>query len=139
MFYNILLAVDGSEHSLRAAEIAGGIARQFGSDLWIVVCYDPVPSYLGEPNLQRALDERLEHTAEIMAPALTVLGDIPGNVHKETLEGSPAEAIIKVTEARSIDLVVMGTRGRSPLAGLLLGSQSHKVVMYAPCPVLLVR
>lgn len=139
MFKNILLAVDGSEHSLRAAGTAGELARTLGSNICVVVCYDPIPSYLGEPNLQYALNERLEYTADILAQALSAIGEIPGEVIKETLEGPPAEAILKVVEARQNDLVVMGTRGRSQLAGLLLGSESHKVVMYAPCPVLLVR
>jgi nucleotide-binding universal stress UspA family protein len=139
MFKNILLAIDGSEHSMRAAKIAGDLARQLGSNIWVVVCYEPIPAYLGEPNLQHALNERLEHTAEIMAPAISAIGQIPGEIKKETLEGPAAEAILNVIETRGNDLVIMGTRGRSQLAGLLLGSQSHKVIMYAPCPVLMVR
>lgn len=139
MFNNILLAVDGSEHSLRAANLAGDMARQLGSKIWIVVCFDPIPVYLGEPNLQHALNERLKHTAEIMAPALAAMGEIPGEIIKETLEGPAAEAILNVAKVRSIDLIIMGTRGRSQLTGLLLGSQSQKVVSHAECPVMLVR
>ncbi len=139
MFNNILLAVDGSDPSLRAAKVAGEMARELGSTLWVVVCYDPIPSYLGEPNLQQALNERLQYTADIMAPALAAIGDIPGEIKKETLEGPPAEAVLKVIQAREIDLIVMGTRGRGQLTGLLLGSQSHKVVTHANCPVMLVR
>ena len=60
MFENVLIAVDGSEHSLKAAKLAGGIARNMGSDLWVVIAYDPVPGYLGEPYLQRAISERME-------------------------------------------------------------------------------
>lgn len=139
MFKNILLALDGSEHAMRAAKVAGDLARQHGSDMIVVVCYDPIPAYLGEPNLQHALNERLEQTARILAPALAIIGEIPGEIKKETLEGPPAEAILNVIESRACDLVVMGTRGLSRLAGLLLGSQSQKVVMHASCPVLLVR
>ncbi|MCC7130913.1 MAG: universal stress protein [Anaerolineae bacterium UTCFX2] len=139
MFNNILLAVDGSEHSMRAAKLAGDMARKFGSTVLVVVCYDPIPSYLGEPNLQEALNERLKQTAEIIAPALAAVGEIPGELKKDILEGPPAEAILSVIQARTIDLIVMGTRGRSQLTGLLLGSVSQKVVMYATCPVMLVR
>ncbi|MCC6955453.1 MAG: universal stress protein [Anaerolineales bacterium] len=139
MFSNILLAVDGSDPSLRAAKVAGEMARELGSTLWVVVCYDPIPSYLGEPNLQQALNERLQYTADIMAPALAAIGDVPGEIHKETLEGPPAEAVLNVMQAREIDLIIMGTRGRGQLTGLLLGSQSHKVVTHANCPVMLVR
>jgi len=139
MFKNILLALDGSDHAMRAAKVAGDLARQHGSDMIVVVCYDPIPAYLGEPNLQHALNERLEQTARILAPALAIIGEVPGEIKKETLEGPPAEAILNVIEVRGCDLVVMGTRGLSRLAGLLMGSQSQKVVMHATCPVLLVR
>jgi len=139
MFKNILLGVDGSEHALRAAKIAGELARQMDSDLWVVACFDPVPAYLGEPNLQQALNLRLQQGEEVLAPALEEIGKIPGLLRKEILEGPPAEAILKVAQARGNDLIIMGTRGRGQLAGLLLGSQSHKVVTHAACPVMLVR
>ena len=78
MFKNILLGVDGSEHALRAAKIAGELARQMDSDLWVVACFDPVPAYLGEPNLQQALNLRLQQGEEVLAPALEEIGKIPG-------------------------------------------------------------
>jgi len=55
------------------------------------------------------------------------------------LEGPPAEAILNVAETREIDLIVMGTRGLGRFTGMLLGSQSQKVVSHASCPVTLVR
>jgi nucleotide-binding universal stress UspA family protein len=67
------------------------------------------------------------------------VGEIPGQIHTEMIEGSPAEAIINVAETRHSDVIVMGSRGESTLAGLLLGSNSQKVVSHAPCPVLIVR
>lgn len=139
MFSNILLGVDGSEHALRASKVAGEMARNLGSNLWIVACYDPLPPYLGEPNFQQALDERLRLANEILAQALEEVGEIQGELKTEILEGPPAEAILNVAGVRENDLIIMGTRGLSRLVGLLLGSQSHKVVMHASCPVLLVR
>ncbi|MFH1635561.1 MAG: universal stress protein [Chloroflexota bacterium] len=67
------------------------------------------------------------------------MGDIPGELKTEVLEGPPAEAILNVADTRGNDLIVMGTRGRGRLSGLLLGSQSQKVVAHAHCPVLLIR
>ena len=139
MFRNILLGVDGSEHALRASKFAGDLARQLGSNLWVVACYDPVPPYLGEPNFQQAFDERLRHANGILDQALEVVGEIQGELKTEILEGPPAEAILNVAEVRGNDLIIMGTRGLSRLAGLLIGSQSQKVIMHASCPVLLVR
>lgn len=139
MFKNILVAVDGSEHALKAARVAGDFARQMQADLRVATAYDPVPTYLGEPNLQHALDERFAQAQQVIDKALQEIGDIPGELKTDVLEGPAAEAILAVIEARNNDLVIMGTRGLGRLKGLLLGSQSQKVVSHATCPVLLVR
>ncbi len=139
MFRNILLAVDGSEHALRAARVAGELARTLQANLRVVTVFDPVPAYLGEPMFQQATAERISRAEEVLEAALEVIGDIPGELKTEVLEGPPAEAILEVERTRHNDLIVMGTRGRGRLTGLLLGSQSQKVVAHAGCPVLLVR
>ena len=140
MFNHILLGVDGSVHALHAAKTAGDLARTVKSNiLRIVVAFDPVPPYLGEPNLQTAISARMKEAETILQKALEAVGKIPGEVHTEILEGSPAEAILDVASTRKVDLVVMGSRGFGRLKGLLIGSQSQKVVQHAPCPVLIVR
>lgn len=141
MFKNILLGVDGSEHALRAARVAGELARTMGAEsLRVVVAYDPVPSYLGEPNLQHAITARMREAEEVLQTALEALGGgLPCEVHTEILAGPPAEAILEVAETRKNDLIVIGSRGLGRLTGLLLGSQSQKVVQHASCPVLIVR
>ena len=140
MFNHILLGVDGSEHALHAAKTASDLARSMKSSiLRIVVAYDPVPPYLGEPNMQTAISARMEEAEKIIKNAVNAVGDIPGEVHTEVLEGPPAEAILEVANTRKCDLIVMGSRGLGRLTGVLLGSQSQKVVQHAPCPVLIVR
>jgi nucleotide-binding universal stress UspA family protein len=139
MFKNILVAVDGSEHALKAARVAGDMARSMEANLRLVTVYEPLPAYLGEPYLQRAMSECLGHAQSILKEALKEIGSIPGEMETEILEGSVAEAILTILETRNIDLVVMGTRGRGRLTSALLGSQSQKVVQLAPCPVLLMR
>jgi nucleotide-binding universal stress UspA family protein len=140
MFAKILLAVDGSNHALHAAKIAGDLARNMQSEsLRIVVAFSHIPSYLGEPNMQDAIDARLKEADEILKTALDVVGEIPGEIQTELIEGSPAEAIINVAMTRNSDLIVMGSRGMGKLGGLLLGSTSQNVVSHAPCPVLIVR
>ena len=140
MFKHILLAVDGSEHALHAAKTAGDLARNMDSEiLRVVVAFEPVPPYLGEPNMQAAISARMNEAEAILKKALDAVGKIPGKVHTEILEGPPAEAILDVAETRKSDLIVMGSRGLGRLAGALLGSQSQKVVRHAACPVLIVR
>jgi nucleotide-binding universal stress UspA family protein len=140
MFEKVLLAVDGSEHALHAARTAADLARAMNSkDFRIVVAYDFIPPYLGEPNMQYAIDARMEDAKVILQNAVKAVDELPCEIHTELIEGAIAEAIIKVATTRESDVIVMGSRGLGTLAGLLLGSTSQKVVAHAPCPVLIVR
>jgi nucleotide-binding universal stress UspA family protein len=140
MFEKVLLAVDGSEHALLSARTAADLARTVKSkELRVVVVYDFIPPYLGEPNMQYAIDARLEDAKSILENTVKVIGEVPCEIHTELIEGSVAESIIEVATTRKSDVIVMGSRGHGTLAGLLLGSTSQKVVAHAPCPVLIVR
>jgi nucleotide-binding universal stress UspA family protein len=140
MFERILLAVDGSDQALHAAQMAAELARAMESQqLRIVVCFDPIPAYLGQPNLQRVVDGRVVEAQEILERAIEVVGEIPGEIHTELIEDHPAEAILEVARTRQSDVIVMGSRGLGRIAGMVLGSTSQKVVSHAPCPVLIVR
>ena len=140
MFERILLAVDGSEHGYHAAQVAADLARAMKSEkLRIVVSFGRIPAYLGEPNLQKAIDARLTDAQEILQKAVGIVGDVPAEIHTELIEGDAAESIIEVAKIRNSSLIVMGSRGLGGLAGLVLGSTSQKVVGHAPCPVLIVR
>jgi len=140
MFERILLAVDGSEHAERAAKVAAEMGKCVkAAELRVVVVYDPIPSYLGEPNLQLAIDSRLDQAQEILQKAMDTIDKSQLDVHAELIEGDSAEAIIEVARTRNSDVIVMGSRGLGRLAGLVLGSTSQKVVSHAPCPVLIVR
>jgi nucleotide-binding universal stress UspA family protein len=139
MFENILLAVDGSDHSLKAAKLAGDLARLSGGKLRVVTAYEEVPSYLGEPNLSQTIAKRTAKAEEILDKATKEIGEIPGDCESEILSGDPAETILRVVDIYNMNLIIMGTRGQGGIKSLLLGSQSHKVVSTAPCPVMLVR
>ncbi len=140
MFDKILLAVDGSDHALHAARIASEMARGMKpTEFRIVVSYDAIPLYLGEPNMQYAIDNRKKDAEEILSKALKEVGELPCEIHTELLEGDPATAIIDVATVRKSEIIIMGSRGLGRLAGLVLGSTSQKVVAHAPCPVLIVR
>lgn len=140
MFERILLAVDGSGHSYKAAQFAADLARAMNSErLRIVVAYDRIPPFLGEPNLQQAINARLSEAQDVLQKAVETVGSVPAEVHTELIEGDAAESIIDVATTRNSDVIVMGSRGLGRLAGLVLGSTSQKVVGHAPCPVLIVR
>ena len=140
MFERILLAVDGSDHAMHAARKAAELARCMKSvELRIVVAYDPIPLYLGEPNMQIAITNRKGEAEDVLNTFVKEVGDVPCEIHTEIIEGDAASAIIEVANVRKSDVIVMGSRGLGRLAGLVLGSTSQKVVAHAPCPVLIVR
>ncbi len=139
MFNKILLGVDGSHYSLKAAKAAAELARCMNAELRIVVAHATVPAYLGEPNFQHAVEARLKESRSVMKKATEAVGEIPGELKTEILEGSAAEVILRVAETRGNDLIVMGSRGFGTLHGLLVGSQSQKVLQHASCPVMIVR
>jgi len=139
VFTNILLAFDGSPHSIRATQKAAEIARSHPGTMWVVVAYERIPIFLGESELEMVISAQVQEAEEQMQKALEIIGDVPGEIKREILEGSAAEAVLKVAKNRDCDLIVMGSRGLGRLAGLLLGSQSQKVISHATCPVLIVH
>lgn len=140
MFERILLAVDGSEHSQRAAQTAADLARAVKSThLRIVSVYEAVPRYLGEPNMSQAIAAGTAQAEQVLKMAEKIIGTVPAELHREVLAGPVAEAILEVAGTWKSDIIVMGSRGLGRLEGALLGSNSQKVVNHAACPVLVVR
>lgn len=140
MFDVILLAVDGSEHAQHAAKLAGDLARAVNArELLIVVAFEPIPGYLGEPWLSKAISDREAQAQRILQSAQETVGNSPAKINTEMIEGTIAEAILDIANTRKCDVVVMGSRGFGRIEGAVLGSNSQKVVSHAPCPVLIVR
>ena len=140
MFENLLLAVDGSEHAMKAAQVASNLANAMNSQtLRIVVAYDTIPVHIGDPYMQNALNARISATEEILQRAVQVVWAVSAQIYTEMIEGNPAETILEVAKSRNSDLIIMGARGLGKLTGLPLGGTSQKVLSLAPCPVLIVR
>jgi len=133
----ILLATDLSSASEKAADEALALARALRADLLVVSVIDPTTRGTG-PHLAR-MDQR-RAAREVAAQALVVRGRRAG-VAVEFLvwEGEPGPAIIEAAEAENADILVVGTRGRSRVERMVLGSVSDHVVRHAPCPVMIVR
>lgn len=137
MFTHILLAFDGSEPSQRAAKLAGTLAREQGPPalVRVVVAVEPISANLGEPDFSRLAVERTLKGQDLILEARGLLG-AGLDVHEELLFGPPADEIINVAEVRGCDLIILGARGLGGLRSALFGSQVRKVLVRAPCPVL---
>jgi nucleotide-binding universal stress UspA family protein len=139
LFDTILVAVDASPASARAVECARKLAKLTDATVLLVHAYPKVADYLGEPNLSNTIAKHLERANELVEPLAESLKADGIVTITEELEGPPADAILRVAEARNVDLIVMGARGLGSLGSLLLGSVSQKVLAHATCPVMIVR
>jgi len=139
MFKRIVVAYDSSEWSKRAAILAGELAREHPeTEIWLVCAIGSVPGTMGQSIADQWIADQTLAGSQLLDEGMALIGNA-GNIHRELLFGPPAESIIDVADTRSCDLVIMGSRGQGALSGLLLGSQSQKVVSLAKCPVLVVK
>jgi nucleotide-binding universal stress UspA family protein len=141
MFKNILVPVDGSDHALRALDVACDLAQKYAATLRLVHAYPPIfaDSTMGGADIEPLIARRTEAGEAVLARAREHIKDYALDSTSELREAPDAEAILEEADAHHCDLIVMGTRGLGRLTGLLLGSVSQKVVQHAKCPVLLVR
>jgi nucleotide-binding universal stress UspA family protein len=135
----ILVPVDGSDHSMRAAGYAADLAGVLKSELLLIYCHKPFPLLLGEPYFQAAHNRIMKKAHALLDPFRTLFRDRGIDFEERILEGPPGASICRVAGIRNIDMVVMGSRGCTDFEGLLLGSITHRVLHAAPCPVLVVR
>lgn len=135
----ILVPVDGSEYSRRAAGFAADLAEALHSEILLLHCHKSFPVVLGEPYFQKAINKIMQKSGELLEPYRKILQDAGVAFADRILEGPAAQAICEVADIEKIGMIVMGSRGRSDLEGLLLGSCTHRVLNTAKCPVLVIR
>lgn len=137
MFKKIIWATDGSEPADRALELAKSLASQDGAALLAV---HTVEHFAGRGGgLEENADED-ERQAKVKAQVeeLTQQGV---NATVKIIHGGAtgaAHTLAGVAQEEAADLIVIGTRGHTALAGLLLGSVTQRLLHIAPCPVLVV-
>lgn len=142
--HKILLAVDGSEPSLEAAEKLGALDTA-GAEIDLIYVQKPLepkPEYYWMDETlkrRRELERRLEGE-RVVAAALARLARRGLSAQKQIIvEGDAASEILKFSDQTGVDLIAMGSHGRTGLLGVFLGSVSRKVLNQANCPVLIAR
>ena len=138
MFPNILVAVDGSESASKAFRRAVYLAQKCNSKLDLV---HVVQCEVGGDSANTfEIIEQLKDRAKKMLEEYRIeaaKNNVP--IQITIMQGDPAKVIIELAKAKSYDLIIMGTRGRSSFKELLIGSVSQKVMHHASCPVMVVR
>lgn len=150
-FQKILVGIDGSDKSLEAADYSISIAKNTNAQLIILNVLETEPWYYGKrayewgsaeelhkvyenekAEIQKILDEIKEKAKTLGIQSKTKILMIP------RIEGT-IKPILKYAEDEGIDLIVVGTRGRTGIKRMLLGSVASGVVAFAHCPVMVVK
>lgn len=139
MYDKILVAVDHSEISDRAVIAARDLAVLSKGEVWVLHLRERETA----PKVGVLVpDETTDDANTAVAAAVDLLGQAGVKAHGEvrhTIFGYAAREIINDAAEVGADVIVMGSRGRGELAGLLLGSTAHKVIHLSDRPVLVVR
>ena len=146
-YRHLLVPTDGSELSSQAVEQAVALAAAVGADLRILHVLSSFPiSLVGvgelvEASTVEALVAASRHQAEaILQQALAVAQATGISATAGTRQGSqPHQEILAEAETRGCDLIVMASHGRQGLEGLLIGSETQRVLTHSRIPVLVVR
>ena len=137
----ILVPVDGSSQSVLAARWATQRAGETGGSVTLLHVYDmPAEDVMGLAHLPREEVAALKqsHGESSFAPVREFLDDA-ANADYQVAIGHPAEEIVSLAKHQGYDHIVMGSRGRSLVRELLLGSISEAVLHHAPCAVTIIR
>lgn len=137
MFKNIVLGLDGSEHSDRAIPIARDLAREAGGRIVVVHVREIVggrggvhPVHVDEGSMQAKIERQVKELAA---------GGVESSLKTFTAaSGGPAHEIAAVANDENADLIVVGTRGHAGIAGVVFGSVTQRLLHLAHCPVLAV-
>ena len=138
-FKKILNPVDGSSHSINSTRYAIDLAKKFESNILLLHCHARFPVVLSEPYFQQAIDEIMKSSEDLVKPFEEMLKKAGVSYETRILEGTPGTHIAEVARIEKMDLIVMGSRGVSDLAGLFLGSVAHQVLNKSECPVFITK
>lgn len=144
MFNTILIPIDGSAQSRRAAELGCDLATKYGASVhFLHITQSPVRdedlAFAGAATTVRvamhAPQEELQQVAKHLMEVAVEHAGRQGcrQVTTEIAGGDPAQRILKTADEIKADVIVMGSRGLGDLSGMLKGSVSHKVNHLAHC------
>ena len=141
----ILLPVDGSKYSLEAARMLGRLIDAGGAEISLLHAQKPETFAVGglwiDPDAKHRREIRRRREAELVFDTVNApLAQQGLAVRRQlTVEGDPADEILRFADEIGADLIVMGSHGRTGVLRVLMGSVSRKVLDRAKCPVLIVR
>lgn len=141
-FKRILVAVDGSENSIRAVETAKNLAEEGMQQIGLIHVVQPVYQTVGSygyVDVSTMITTQTETGQRILAEAKELINDVGVEVDTRLVVGRRGQEICKFAKSGEYDLIVMGRRGLGRLEEVVLGSVSEYVVRHSDLPVLIVQ
>jgi nucleotide-binding universal stress UspA family protein len=129
----VVCGIDASAESLRAAQVAGRLARALGARPVLVHAIEERPSFVCADRRERAGERSLEEAQALLGETRL---DGFAEVERRIARAEPADALASVALEMHAKLVAVGSRGRGPLRAALLGSTSRAAIRRCSCPVL---
>ncbi len=136
-YKNILLAIDGSRSSEKAAEKAIDLAKDYGGEIKAISVVDVTDEFMAQAP---------EEVEALVKKSKGIVEDVSGRAASEGIkaegivrEGEADKVITDIAKEQKTDIIVMGSHGRTGLGRFLMGSVAEKVIGRSPCPVLIVR
>jgi nucleotide-binding universal stress UspA family protein len=137
MSSGVIVGYDGSDCAKAALHAAIEVGRAYGEPVTIAFGYELSP-FGGELHDYHAALEELATTRLAEARALASAEDAAVELDSVIVERAPAEALVELADERDARVIVVGTRGETPLRGALLGSTPHRLLHMSRRPVLVV-
>ncbi|WP_247004914.1 universal stress protein [Halosolutus gelatinilyticus] len=137
MYQDLLLATDDSDGARQATDHAIALADRLDATLHVLSVTDEGPHSADKSDKLRS--DRDEKAAAAVDRAAEVATERNVEVTTNVRDGVPQEQIVEFAEANQIDMIVVGTSGRTGLDHLVVGSVAEEVVRHAPVPVVTVR
>jgi nucleotide-binding universal stress UspA family protein len=138
----IIVGIDGSEQSIRAAGIAADLARCNDAELHLVTVVRPPEGWwgiVGAPPPADVLASSMSEAQRLILDTAVDQLDLEGLTWEASEEiGEPASALADKCRDLEADVLVVGRRGAGIVERLVMGSVADRVAHYAPCPVLVV-
>lgn len=139
MYEKILVAIDHSEISSRVLDAARGLATLSRGEVWVLHLREREMAGRGGMITSSESEGDATEAVDAAVSTFTEAGIKAHGMVRNTIFGYAAREIIDDAKEHDAGVIVMGTRGRGDLAGLVLGSTAHKVIHLADRPVLVVR
>ncbi len=135
----ILVAVDGSEYSDLVVDEAIEFVKVVDGTIILVYCHKKFPSSMAQPYQEDVISHIVSEAEKVVNPFLKKIKAAAVSVEDRIMEEPAGSAISDIARIEKCDLIIMGSRGLTNLASLIVGSVTNRVLQTAPCSVLVVR